>query len=684
MPYDSRLKRIKKPEAQKTAAKTRKKRRKTITATIVAESGRNARQEFKRSFGYWAVLSLAIGSIVGTTLFLGAGIGARYSGNLTLLAWVLVSAFAIYVAACFGELTSTFPKAGGAYEFAKQAYGRFFSFMIGWMAWLVGSIAVVVMVVGATSFLFPNNSDFSQFLISVGIISAMNAVAYLGVQASSLMLIGFAIAMVAVPLAIIIKGFPAISWQNFTPFLTHPLYTVMITSFFIVESFFGWESATYLAEETRNPRKTIPKALMHASVIIALLGFLLMLVLFGTVNWQQLSIKETPLADVAAMILSEKMAAALAFGVFLALVGSAASGIVALPRLILAMARDRLFPGQFMRIHPRFSTPHNAILFQAVSLVTLLLLGFANYETLLSMLIPTSALMYITLLLAVPILRKKYPNIERPFRVPFAKLGIAVAILFLVAAIALWALNVQNSERLLELSIYLIAMGLPLYLLVELYYDPKMITQVNDLLAYLTLFTEKFTFSGRMKKEIFAFLGDLKNKTVLEFGCGVGTLTLELAKRVGLKGKVYAIHFSKNHLKITSKRVDDLKWGTDMPIGIVEVMHDDELFRRVHPDVTYADAIVSAGMLSYVQDMKKVLKEMWAILPAGGKVCFTDYTDFFHILPNVEWVSSEASIEQLFRSAGFAVRVAKTKGFLWNRIFLYGIKTKEKETVSFI
>ncbi len=627
---------------------------------------------------------MSIGSIAGTTLFLGAGIGARYSGNLTLLAWILVSALAIYISACFGELTSTFPKAGGAYEFAKQAYGRFFSFMIGWMAWLVGSISVVVMIVGATGFLLPNLSDFNQFLISVGIISVMSAIAYLGVQASSLMLIGFAVAMVAVPLAITIKGFPAVTWQNFVPFFTHPLYMVMVTSFFIVESFFGWETATYLAEETRNARKTIPKALLHASIIIAVLGFLLMVTIFGIVNWQQLGLKEAPLAEIASMIFSEKMRLAIAVGVFLALVGSAASGIVALPRLILAMARDRLFPGQFMKLHPRFSTPHNAILFQTVSLVTLLLLGFANYETLLSMLIPTGALMYIAVLLAIPLLRKKYPNIERPFRVPFAKVGIAASILFLIAAIALWALNIQNSARLLELSLYLIAIGLPLYLLVELYYDTKMITQVNDLLAYLTLLTEKFTFTSRMKKEVFSFLGDLKNKTVLEFGCGVGTLTLELVRKVGLKGKIYATHFSKNHLKITSKRVDNLKWGSDKPIGAVELLHDAELFKRVHPDVTYADAIVSAGMLSYVQDMKKVLKEMWAILPAGGKVCFTDYTDFFHILPNVEWVSSEASIEQLFRSTGFAVRVVKIKGFLWNRIFLYGIKTKEKESVAFI
>lgn len=632
---------------------------------------------FKLGFGYWAVLSLAIGSIAGTTLFFGAGIGARYSGNLVLLAWLVVSAVAVFIAGCFGELASTFPKAGGSYEYAKQAYGRFLSFMIGWTSWLFGNLAIVVMTVGATGFLFNNLTSFQQFLISVAFIAALNAVVYIGVEASSIMLMAFAVILIGAPLAIIIKGLPAIRPENFAPFFTHPISTVLVTAFFLAESYFGWESATYLAEETRNPRKTIPKALMHGTLIIAAIGFLLLVTLVGTIGWTQLSTETTPFMNAAGMLFSQKLAAAVGIGIFLALIGSAASGIVALPRLVLALARDRLMPGQFDSVHPRFRTPHNAILFQTVALVMLLLLGFAHYETLLSMFVPIGAFLYTALLIAVPILRAKYPNAERPFKVPFAKTGVAVAILFLISAVAIWAMNVAGSLRLLELSLSLIAVGLPLYLLVELYYDPKMITTVNDILSYVTLFTEKFTFTGRMKKEIFAFLSELKGKTVLEFGCGVGTLTVELMKRAGLRGKVYAAHFSKNNLKITSKRVDSLKWGTDTPVGTAVMLHDPGMFRRVPPDASYADAIVSAGMLGYVQDMKKVLREMWAILPVGGKVCFTDYTDFFHLLPNVEWMSSEAKIEELFTSAGFSVRVVKLKSLLWNRIFIYGVKTKE-------
>lgn len=633
--------------------------------------------EFKRRFGYLAVLSLSIGSIAGTTLFFGANIGARYSGNILLLSWLLISAIAIYIAACFGELVSTFPKAGGTYEYAKQAYGKFSSFMIGWTAWLFGNLSIVVMVVGATGLLLPNLSDFHQFLISVAFIFTMNMVAYAGVRASSIMLIGFAMILVATPILFVIKGFPAIRLENFLPFFSHPIHTIMITGFFLAESYFGWESATYLAEETINPRKTIPKALIHATLIIAVLGLMLFVTLLGVVGWKELSSSTSSFTGVATALFSGKMSLAISIGAFLALIGSAAGGIVALPRLVLALARDKLFPGQFAETHPRFGTPQNAILFQTVMLVMLLLLGFANYETLLSMMIPMGAAMYIATLAAVPILRAKFPNIERPFKVPFPKLGVFAVSMAFISFVTIWGLNVAGSASLLELSISITAIGLPLYLLVELYYDPKMITQISDILAYVTLFTEKVTFSGRMKKEIFIFLGELNGKIILEFGCGVGTLTGDLAKAAGLKGMVYATHFSKNNLKITSKRVDNLKWGSNYPIGEVKMLLDPEMFRRVHPEVNYADAIVSAGMLGYIHDMKKVLKEMWAILPVGGKVCFTDYTDFFHVLPNVEWLANEKSIEETFRSVGFSVRAVKIKGFLWNRIFLYGVKTKE-------
>ena len=84
----------------------------------------------KRGMGYWTVLALAIGSMMGTTLFFGAPLGAKHSGNMLLVAWIILSVMALYLAAIFSELVAMFPKSGGAYEYTKQAYGKFISFIL--------------------------------------------------------------------------------------------------------------------------------------------------------------------------------------------------------------------------------------------------------------------------------------------------------------------------------------------------------------------------------------------------------------------------------------------------------------------------------------------------------------------------------------------------------------------------
>ena len=113
--------------------------------------------ELRRSLGYFAIISLAVASIMGTGLFYGAGIAPQYAGNASILSWVVLSLFGLYIAACFGELTSMFPEAGGVYEFCKRAYGRFFSFIIGWVAWLVGNITTSLIVVAAVNLIMPSH-----------------------------------------------------------------------------------------------------------------------------------------------------------------------------------------------------------------------------------------------------------------------------------------------------------------------------------------------------------------------------------------------------------------------------------------------------------------------------------------------------------------------------------------------
>ncbi len=631
--------------------------------------------ELKRGFGYWTVLCLSIGSILGTAIFFGASIGAQYSGNMTLIAWVLLSIIAIYIAMCFGELVSMFPKSGGVYEYSKQTYGRFVSFMTGWTAWLVGNISIVALVVSSVTILIPDEAAWTKIALSMAIILLLNLIALLGVEAASIAMIGFAAVIIAVITAIIGKGFLKLSLDNLNPLFTHPPLAMFITIFFLMETYFGWESATYLAEETKDPTKVIPRAIVHATITIAILGFFMMLVSLAYFKWTDLAELKSPTATLANQLFGNAGGKAVVIGIVIAFLGSAASSVITMPRLLMAMARDKLMLSQMQAVNQTFNTPHKAIIFQTI--ITIILIGMfsTNYHILLSILVPMATLMYIPVILTVTLQRHKNPDLERPFRAPFGKIGPVAVALFLIVAIIIATTNVAGGVALLQLSGSIILVGVVLYFMVALYYDPKMITDVNDLTSHLNLLMENINYPRSIRQEVLSFLGDLKGKRVLEFGCGVGTMTIRLLREVGRDGIVYASHFSGNDLKIAKTRVERLTWESEGQVyGQATFIHDPEFFFRVHPEVPRVDAVVSVAQLGYLQDIRKILAEMRNILPEGGRICLVEYSDFFKLLPSIEWLSSDEKIEQLFREQGFSVRVTRNKTFLWNRIFIYGFK----------
>lgn len=639
--------------------------------------------ELQQRLGFWTILSLSIGSILGTTVYFGAQIGAKNSGNLTLVAWVVLSAIALYIAAVFGELSAMFPKAGGAYEFGKQAYGRFWSFLIGWVTWLVGNITVVLLVVGGVNILVDSNNLWLSIALSLFIIFLLNVVAFIGLEAGAIILVFFAIVMVGVIGAIIGRGVPFTDLGNLVPLVTHPWHTILVTMFFLAEAYFGWEAATFLAEETKNPTKVIPKALIQATALIGILGFALFVVILGIFPWQELISKTAPLTELSQILFGEAGKNIIGVGIFVTLIGSAAGGIITLPRLLLAMSRDRLFLGQFKQVHPRFKTPHRAVIFQSFVIVAILFMALGNYENLLSLLVPLAMIMYVLLILAVPVLRFKQKETDRPFKLWFGKIGPVLIALFFAASVIGWLYTVPGAFNTLMLSFSIVGIGFPLYLLVEFYYDPKAITTTTDFLAHVTMFFEYLVYPANIKKDILPFFEDVNGKTLLEFGSGVGTLSVPLLKAVGPRGKLISTHFSKNHLKITQKRIENAIWRTEGRIfGRPRLIHDEKHMSRVHPSIDYADAVVSVSMLGYLTELDVILKQLWQVLPEGGKICFIEYTNFFHILPDVDWLGNDKAIEQKFRDNGFSVKVVRKKGLLWNRVFIYGIKWEED--VAFI
>jgi basic amino acid/polyamine antiporter, APA family len=654
--------------------------------------------ELKKTLGYGTIIALSITSVLGTGIYIGPAIAARYAGPASILSWILLCIIAVYVAACFGELAGMFPNAGGVYEYSKQTYGRFTSFMIGWTTWLVANIGTCLVIVAAMNYLNPLIQNFLKYILNESIsakavslvseplfsivfaaviIIILNYIAYRGIEASAALLIFFAVITLGVAIAVIVPGISHVELGNFSPLFAATPAMIFASLFFIMETFFGWESVTFLAEETKDAKKVIPLSLVLTTVLVCVITLGVAFVMLGTIPADRLANSPAPFDDISRIFFPDSLRWIVSLGIVVSLFGAAAGAIVSSPRLLLALARDKLFINQLGDVHPKYQTPYKAILFQAVITIIVVVIGFGSYDTVLRFLVPMALLMYITILLAVPILRFKLPDIERPFKVPFGKIGPIIVAFIYTMVIYEWLINpsapgMPSSWQIFRIILSFIFFGVPIYLLLLFHYDPDIVVRLNDIFAYFSLFFEKMLVPKNIKRDIFNHLTELEGKRVLEFGCGVGTLTTELARRVGDGGMVYATDVSYTSVKIARKRV--LKTGYQNSVYFI---HDIHQVNRVHSEIPQVDCIVSLGMLGYIQDIKKVLNEMARILPEGGRVFFVDYIDLFKVIPNVSWLSHHEQLKDLFRECGFSVRVEKVSGSLWNYVFIYGIKSED-------
>ena len=413
----------------------------------------------------------------------------------------------------------------------------------------------------------------------------------------------------------------------------------------------------------------MPKALILGTIIIAIISIVFVTTSLSTIPWQIFGKSIAPLSDLGIAHFGDAAKDIFTILVYLAIIGSVAGWIVSAPRLLLAMARDRLFITQLASIHKKYKTPHKAILFQTVLTSALVFLGSGAYQTLLLMLLPLVLVMYCAVLIALVKLRYTKPTVNRPYKAPLGKILPLVAILILITMLAMWLIIEEHAFPLLRLAFSLIMLGIPLYFMLELYYNPKALRKTYNALAHVTLATENLSLPLKIRKKIISLLGNIRGKTILEFGCSVGTLTMHLAEEVGKDGKIYATDISEKDIEIVKKRIAKRHHHH------VKAIHDRNHHKQVHPSVPHCDHVVSVGNLAHVNDIHQVLKHMSGRLSKQARIVFVDYEKFFDLIPNKEWLDKDETIKKTFKNAGFKVNIERKQGLAWRYIFIFGEKS---------
>ena len=432
-----------------------------------------SRIELPRVLGLWDVVSIVIGGVIGSGIFLVPAEIARGVGAPLLIfaVWIAGGMLSYFGALSFSEMSAAMPKAGGMYNFLREAFGPLPAFLFGWTLFLVidsGAIATLT-VAFASNYLpyFVKISPFGQKLVAAVFILFLVIVNYVGVRWGAnlqnfLTVIKFvALAAVCVIVFIFAKDANASNWIRPLPSgLSGSMFgafgVALVASLWAYK---GWEQSTYSAGETKNPQRNLPLGLFIGIVACIAIYILAQLAYLYVLPASAIAKSDRIAADAMNQVVGPIGASIISFIILFSIMGATNQNFLCSPRVYYAMAKDGIFFKGLAAVHPKFLTPHVSIFAMgAWSMILILFIG--TFERLFTYVIFGQWIFFGLTVAAVIILRKKRPDLPRPYKT----WGYPITpIIFILAAlyISINSLISQFWNAMAGLGIILL--GLPFY-----------------------------------------------------------------------------------------------------------------------------------------------------------------------------------------------------------------------------
>ena len=439
--------------------------------------------QLHRGLNLWDVTLLVLGLVLGGGIFLTPPSIAQAipSAKGILAAWVVGGVLSIFGGFVYSELGAMKPEAGGMYIYIRDAFGPFPAFLYAWVAYFVilagADAAVAVGFAEYFSVFFPalgtKHVLFTAVgfpvsagqLVAVAAVLVLSATHYVGIREGSRVQGVFTLLIVIALLWLVVGGaiarVPAATTAAATPPVSGPISaaafgTAMVAVFWC---YYGWNEIAAVAGEVANPHRNLPVALIFGTGLVTLLYVGVNAIFLKVLPVAELAQTTQPATVASTRLFGPASTAAIAFAVAAAAFGCLSAGIVPGPRIVWALAQDRLFPRAFARVHPRFRTPSFAIAVQAVWMSLLCLSG--RYDQLYTYATFAVILAYLATGLALFVFRRTLPGAPRPYRC----WGYPIVPGIFVASSLLLALNTVRQQPRETLSgLAILAAGVPVYL----------------------------------------------------------------------------------------------------------------------------------------------------------------------------------------------------------------------------
>jgi len=425
-----------------------------------------------RVLGIWDVIAIVVGGVIGSGIFLvPKSIAAAVESPILMLGvWVVGGVLSFFGALTFAELGAAMPEAGGMYVFLREAYGPLLSFLFGWTLFLViDSGAIATLTVAFTSRYLPyffRMTPFAVKVVSVLFIVFLGAVNYVGVRAGAnlqnVLTIIKTAALVVISGAIFIFGKGSAS--NFVSPLPGSFNMGLLGSFGValvasLWAFKGWEGSTYSAGEIKRPERNLPLGILGGSLIVLALYIITNLAYLYMLPVGAIAKSDRIASDAVSLAVGPAGGALIAFIILFSITGAANQNILCSPRVYFAMARDGLFFKRIADVHPKYRTPHVSIL--AISAWSIILsLFFGTFEQLFTYVVFGQWIFFGLTVAAVIVLRKKRPDLPRPYKTWGYP---ATPVLFILASVFISMNSLINEFRNAVIGLVIILLGVPAY-----------------------------------------------------------------------------------------------------------------------------------------------------------------------------------------------------------------------------
>lgn len=422
-------------------------------------------ENLKRTIGVFGLACAVVNITVGTGIFVLPALAAENLGAAAIVCFLICGLLIFLIALCFAEVGSKVTASGGSYAYIETAFGPFAGFLannIFWFGSCVLSDAAMANALAKTlSYFLPviNSAVFRPvfFLLLFGGLAFINVRgAKQGVQ-----FIVFTTIAKLIPLLLLVAfGTGHITAENLQWKQALTINNIGASTLVLFYAFLGIETAVTNSGEFKNPAKTVPLGILSGLSFVLILYIAIQLVTQGILGDRLVIFKEAPLAEVSKIVFGKFGSMLIVAGTAIAILGSLSGEILAIPRVLFAGARDGVLPKALSKVHPKFFTPHIAIVVYAA--LGFLFAVFGGFKQLIILASAATILIYLGVVLAAIKLRLKKPAVaEKTFTIPG---GITVPLV--ATAIIIWLLSNLSQAEIIGIGIFILVLAF-IYLIIK-------------------------------------------------------------------------------------------------------------------------------------------------------------------------------------------------------------------------